>query len=180
MLPKQYGFRSPFTTYSIAEFVAITFICLLAYLLYIIVENVAGLYLGESMRSSDHGARLAHPDGIPILVIFVYYSAVAAFTEEGFYRGVLGTVLLSDQPTAVQCATYIGLSSILFAVAHAPYGLSSVVIGSLYVGIAAAGLYLWLRNLWFLIIAHFLTDLFIFVWGMQRFANSANSNNWLN
>ena len=85
-------------------------------------------------------------------------SPSAGFTEEFLFRGVLLSVLLelSGDPVIA-----VALSSLLFGLGHAPYGLVWT-IGTTVFGVVSAISVLWFESLWPAIFAHTFYDMTVY------------------
>jgi membrane protease YdiL (CAAX protease family) len=170
--PNDYGLPRSLGGYKIAEFVSISFLCTLAFLASIIVDTIARIYCVID-PVGDPGLRLGR-DGFGMLTV-VYYATTAAFFDEIFFRGVLGAVFLKNR-TQVNTIVYACVSASLFTIAHSGSDLAST-ISYLYFGIVSAMVYVLLRNLWPLIIAHFITDVVLLTWWLHVFNTGLNGLN---
>jgi membrane protease YdiL (CAAX protease family) len=107
----------------------------------------------------DLGALL--PVGEAHLLVVVYLCLTAAVVEELFYRGVLLETIAPAGAGVGRATAYVALSSTLFAFSHFESGAAEVLATGLY-GVVAAVFALRVRNLWPLIIGHFITDFVAF------------------
>jgi len=142
-------------------------ICTLAYLAFVPITNIAAAVLNtphlhsENLISAD--ASTVHRG---LLGIF-YLSLSAALAEEILFRGALGAICLEQMGVANR-RIFVIASASLFAVAHVNTHDLPELIGVFYVGVISAILYIRNRNLWPLIIAHFLLDTYVFYRVAQR------------
>lgn len=162
--PKYYGLPRSLGGFKIAEFLSVSFLCTLAFLASNIVDAGARTYFSID-PIGDPGLRLGR-DGFGTLTV-VYYATTAAFFDEVLFRGVLGAVFLANR-TLVNTISYIVISTSLFTIAHSGSDLAGT-ISYLYVGIVSAIAYVLLRNLWPLIVAHFITDVVLLTWWLHVF-----------
>ena len=97
------------------------------------------------------------PDGAARLPTVLYLCAIAAAGAELFYRGVLLEAMAPSGAGIGPIIVYVAISSTLFALSHFESGTAEVLANGLY-AIAAGVLALRARNLWPLIVGHFVTD----------------------
>jgi membrane protease YdiL (CAAX protease family) len=161
--PKDYGLALSLSGYKIPEFAAISFLCTLAYLGYVLVSAVARVHLSEPAGGLN--LRLHGESSFAWLAV-VYYATTGAFFEETFFRGILGTVFLVER-SRLNASAFVCVSAVLFAFAHAGSSPSAIV-SYLYVGLVSALIYIRLRNLWPLVIAHFVADLVVLAWWLSK------------
>lgn len=105
--------------------------------------------LARLMRPRTAGERL---------VWLTAVSPTAGFGEEFVFRGVLlsGLLSLTDDPVIA-----VGLSSLLFGLGHAPYGLTWTIMSSV-LGAVTAIFVLWTQSLWPAILAHTFYDMTVY------------------
>jgi len=88
-----------------------------------------------------------------------YYAATAGLVEEVTYRGCLFRLLAGAGAGPRRSKwRFVWVSSLLFCLSHWEQGSAYMLAAGAF-GLAAALIYLKLRDLWPLIIAHFLDDL---------------------
>jgi len=93
------------------------------------------------------------------MLVAIYFAASAAIVEELYYRGLFYKVSTYFRfPTA----SYMVFSPLLFAATHWESGMANAFAAWL-LGLASSAIYLGTRNLWPLILGHFVTDLLRFV-----------------
>jgi len=97
------------------------------------------------------------PEGNLRYVTIVYFAITAAVFEEIFFRGLIWRLVYSSSIKFNKSIVYVVISSALFGAVHWENGLPEVVSTTIF-GIVACVLYLRLRNLLPLVIAHFLID----------------------
>ena len=102
------------------------------------------------------------PDGWLHYPVVLYYAATAGFVEEVFLRGLPLLYLQSRYGNKVNRIAYVAVTSLLFGLIHWENGVPEVVATAAF-GVVAAVVYLRIRNLWPLIVAHALID----VWGFN-------------
>lgn len=121
-------------------------------------------YLGISIfGTGDHKFLFESvvPEGILHLPVVLYLSLTAGFVEEVFYRGLLWTAFLKIGPVKFRKSLYVILGSFVFAALHWEQGVAGTISAFVF-GVLAAILYLQLRNLWPMIAAHTLVDIYYF------------------
>jgi membrane protease YdiL (CAAX protease family) len=97
------------------------------------------------------------PEGAAHLPAVLYLCTTAAVVEEFFYRGVLLQTMAPAGTGAGRASVYVALSSALFGLSHFESGGVEILATGLY-AVVAAVFALRLRNLWPLIVGHFVTD----------------------
>ena len=95
--------------------------------------------------------------GLWSIVIPIYFSLSAGIVEELYFRGFM---LKTSSLFAYPMLSYLILSPLLFSLAHWEGGVANMLATYIF-GVLAALAFLWLKNLWPLIIAHVYTD---FMW----------------
>ena len=123
------------------------------------------------------GAEELLPEQPPGLIVWIAalpipvklgLAACAGVVEEAFFRGLL------------QPRVGIGLSTLLFVLAHLAYDQPFMLIGITMLSLFFAALVEWRQNLWPAIAAHFLFDavqlLFVIPWGLEELAGGAGSD----
>lgn len=119
------------------------------------------------------GAEEVLPQQPPELIVWIAalpipvklgLAACAGVVEEAFFRGFL------------QPRVGIGLSTLLFVLAHLAYDQPFMLIGITLLSLFFAVLVHWRQNLWPAIAAHFLFDavqlLFVIPWGLEELAGA--------
>ena len=104
--------------------------------------------------------------GLPIAVK-LGLAACAGVVEEAFFRGLL------------QPRVGVGLSTLLFVLAHLAYDQPFMLVGITLLSLFFAALVEWRQNLWPAIAAHFLFDavqlLFVIPWGLEELGGGAGA-----
>lgn len=98
------------------------------------------------------------PDGDAHYVAIFYFAITAAVFEEIFFRGLIWRLVYSSATPYNKAVVYVAVSSLLFGLVHWENGLSEVFSAMVF-GVVACVLYLRLRNLIPLIVAHFFIDM---------------------
>ncbi len=158
--PKDYGLISPSRNYPLwemggASLIIAVMLVVAWYLLWIPGRILFGV--DDFLFSFD----LVIPDGILRIPIILYLSISAGVIEEITFRGLTWTAFLRFELGKYRSYAYLIVSSLLFASVHWEQGLASV-FGSFSFGLAAAAFYLKLKNLWPVIGAHTLANLYFF------------------
>ena len=161
--PIDYGMGRFLGNHTITEFISISFLCTVGFLVYVIVDTVA--------RATLDAAPPVRPDigfsGTKLTVAAaLYFSLAAAIFEEVFFRGVLAFALLPTR-TLARTTLYVLVSSAFFSLAHVDSDLPQL-IALTYVGVITAIAYVMVQNIWPLIVAHFCADVFIYLWWLAR------------
>lgn len=115
------------------------------------------------------GAEELVPEEAPEMVVWIValplgwkiaIAASAGFVEELFFRGFL------------QPRIGIGLSTLLFVLAHLSYDQPFMLVGITMLSFLFAGLVWWRQNIWAAVVAHFLFDLvqlvFVIPWALRE------------
>ncbi len=104
---------------------------------------------------------MAVPEGKWHIPVVIYFAASAGIVEEVIFRG-LGWKVFSDlNLKRLKKPLYVIATSLVFAATHWEQGLAGI-FSSFAFGVVAALLYLQLRNLWPMIAAHTLVDVYYF------------------
>jgi len=98
------------------------------------------------------------PDGGAHYVAIFYLAITAAVFEEIFFRGLIWRLVFSSNIRYNKAIVYIAISSILFGLVHWENGLPEIISAMVF-GVVACVLYLRLRNLIPLMVAHFFIDI---------------------
>ena len=158
--PEMYGLRFTRSGYTWGEVVSISFICTLVFLASVIVFNIVENYVPEAGQMTRSQANaLARGGG---LAAVIYHALSAGVFEEIFFRGVLGVVFLKKR-RVIDVGLYVAVSSFAFLGIHSISNIADIFT-LLFFGCSAAVMYVLLRNLWPIIIAHTLYDLVILIW----------------
>jgi len=102
------------------------------------------------------------PDGMMHYVVVFYLAITAAVFEEIFYRGLIWRLVYTASSIKHKSFIYILVSSSLFGLVHWENGSAEVFSATIF-GFVACVLYLRLRNLLPLMVAHFFVDVINFV-----------------
>ena len=98
------------------------------------------------------------PEGNARYVAVIYLALTAAVFEEIFFRGLIWRLVYSSTMKYNKSVVYTVISAILFGLVHWENGLAEVLSATVF-GIVACVLYLRLRNLLPLMVAHFFIDM---------------------
>jgi membrane protease YdiL (CAAX protease family) len=102
------------------------------------------------------------PDGrVGRWLVIGYYALTAGIVEEIVFRGLPWAWVQQFRDTRAARAVWVVATSIVFALVHWENGGPGMLAAGAY-GIGAALLYLKLRNLWPLVVAHVVTDIISF------------------
>lgn len=93
--------------------------------------------------------------------VAIYLSVAAAWVEEVAYRALPWLYLHDKVPARWRDAVYVLLTSLLFAAAHSEQGPGGM-FAAWWFGLLTAWHYARRRNLWPLILAHFILDMIAF------------------
>lgn len=102
------------------------------------------------------------PDGVWHYVVVFYLAITAALFEEIFYRGLIWRLIYTASSIHHKSFIYLVVSSGLFGIVHWENGPAEVFSATVF-GFVACILYLRLRNLIPLMVAHFLVDVINFM-----------------
>ena len=152
--PSGYGLSLTLRGSRIDQYIAICLLCTMLFLVYVIVDG-AVRFLTEASTDSVTTRISPYPDSI---VAVMYFVTVASVMEEIIFRGVLAAALLGPQRWSA--VLYVAVSAVAFTLAHSVSD-PAIIVSHLYFGLVAAVMYVLLRNLWPLIIAHFLTNVVV-------------------
>ena len=101
------------------------------------------------------------PDGKLRPLVVLYLACTAGFVEEVMFRGVVWRAFVEMPFKRYKMPAYVVVSSLVFALVHWEQAAAGMV-SSFGFGLVAAMLYLRLRNLWPMIAAHTLVDVYYF------------------
>ena len=87
-------------------------------------------------------------------LVSAYYALGAAFTEEIFSRALLYRIATMFRRTVL---IYLTVSPIVFAIGHWESGWA-ITVSTYVLGVFAAMIYMWMKNIWPLIVVHFVDD----------------------
>jgi membrane protease YdiL (CAAX protease family) len=87
----------------------------------------------------------------------------APFMEEFFFRALIAFAFGALGGRWFVRTIYFVVSATLFAQFHVAYGVAAWIL-LFYVGLLAAVIYLLVRNIWFVVMAHALSNLFDMIW----------------
>ena len=122
--------------------------------------NYIGAYLLEGVAGKltfDYSQAVS--GGIAIRIINVIYLAISAgLVEEFYYRGMFKLLF---KPGRFNVILYVLLSAVIFSSVHWEGGNVKLFTTFLF-GLVAACAYLWVKNLWPLVFAHFVADFLLF------------------
>lgn len=110
-------------------------------------------------------AAFTYPDSLPQgwlhFPAVVYFGLTAGIVEEIFFRGLPLLYLRERFRGRDVRVAYVAVTSVLFGLIHWENGMHEIIATGFF-GVLAAIAYLQLRNLWFLIGAHALIDIWAF------------------
>jgi len=156
--PSEIGCANPFPNKSTGS--KFIFTCLvLAILDYLIYRDAYQLFYELTLSEPIFEYQSLIPEtGTSRFVVIWYFAITAGIVEEIYFRGLLFKVSnLFGSPIFL----YLLISPILFSLIHWEGGLSN--IGATYVlGLFCCLVFLWLKNIWPLVVAHISTDLIWF------------------
>ena len=101
------------------------------------------------------------PEGNWHLPVVLYLAFTAGFVEEVIFRGLFWAAISEISSLRFKGPVYVVSSSAVFAVLHWEQGMAGM-LASFAFGVVAAMFYLQLKNLWPMITAHTLVDLYYF------------------
>ncbi len=143
---EQFGFKTPRVGQEVAVGVVAGFGAWLAVLCGVVTFALALSALsGEDLLPQAPPAIIPWIAGRPIL-LRLGIAASAGLVEEAFFRGLL------------QPRIGIGLSTLLFALAHLSYDQPIMLVGVTLLSLLYGGLTRWRQNIWPAVVAHFLFD----------------------
>lgn len=130
----------------------------------VVVGGVSYLFMRGLVDKANHGFDIQRFSSKPIAVkTFMAFSA--ALSEEVIYRRVLLRYLLGAGlrlPGGVSIGFAIAISSLVFGFGHFHAGFEKCIIASI-LGVVFAGFYIRKRNIWVVVVGHFLGDAFAFI-----------------
>ncbi|MBX9632632.1 MAG: CPBP family intramembrane metalloprotease [Burkholderiales bacterium] len=159
--PRDYGFRWPRTEPERERFIGSMLLAGLVLVpLYFVAEELIWRLWPAARPAFTYGSALPGEWPTRWLVV-AYYSLTAGVVEEIVFRGLPWAWAAPFAGTSAKRWAWVGITSVTFGLVHWENGWPDVLTATLF-GIAAAILYLRLRNLWPLVAAHALTDLIAF------------------
>lgn len=160
LVPRDYGLTAPDRNYPAWE---MTGAGIFAAVVLVIVSTVFWFlgFLVFGAQDYTFSFKQVVPEGALHIPVVLYLSITAGVVEEIFYRGLLWTAFSRMNLGRFKELSYVLIGSVLFAAIHWEQGLAGVV-STLAFGIVAAVLYLQLKNLWPMITAHILVDIYYF------------------
>jgi membrane protease YdiL (CAAX protease family) len=161
--PSGYGLIKPNAAYPLSELLgACIFSAILLEIIYIaVLQSSLVIFNHFSYEPPDFGYSSVVPNGLLHLPVVIYLAGTAAVFEEVMFRGI-PYKLISDNPNIKNKNKFFVLTtSILFAAIHWENGYPDLIAAFVF-GLLAAWLYLTYKNLWPLIGAHFLVDIYAF------------------
>ena len=158
--PKHYGLRGVADGETWLQFIG------LALFLVLILDLVyyASWYIGWLIFRPENVTafyREINPDGLLRIPVTLYMAVTAGIVEEVFFRGLPLHLLERQFPNQVPRRAYVLGTAAAFGLIHWPNGTHEVLATFVF-GLLAASIYLRLRDLWPLIVAHALIDLYGF------------------
>ena len=160
ILPAQYGMRAVAENESWGHFLGLTiFLAVVLALVFSVALFVAWFILDFPEQIAFY--KSIRPDGWLGISVVVYYSATAGVVEEIFCRALPLLYLKKRFGKSLPGGFYVFATAFLFGLGHWENGNLEVAATFGY-GLFAGALYLRLRDLWPLIGAHALIDLWAF------------------
>lgn len=158
--PPSYGLRKENAEYWFNCIVLVVALTLLLNFVYTIVRLIALKFLGV-VPTPAFSYQLTIPKGLLHYPVLVYFGLTAGFAEEIFFRA-LPLLYIKERFGNVKPGwKYVVATSFLFAAAHWENGPHEI-IATFAFGVVASLLYLKLRDLWPLVGAHALIDIWNF------------------
>jgi hypothetical protein len=158
--PKEYGFPDSSQTPSLISVAQALSVALLLWLAYKPVFVIAYRWFWPYAENFGYSAII--PKLFPWnILISLYFSTTAAVVEETVFRGLPWLYFSCFLSPARRIIWYLILTPLLFAACHSEQGPHGVIAAWAY-GLTAALLYIRLRNLWPLILGHFVIDMIEF------------------
>ena len=157
--PKDYGLRGIAEHETWGHFIGLTiFLALILNLTYYATWHIAWLLLRpEALPFYQE----INPKGVLRIPVTLYMGVTAGLVEEVLFRGLPLLYLERRFPKSLPRKRYVLGTALLFGLVHWGDG-SHQVIATFAFGVLAAALYLRLRDLWPLITAHAIIDIYNF------------------
>ena len=138
-------------------------------LILVIIVHAIGIRVGLSVQKANPralGIVFSYASKIPVdfnlkLIAITYLALTAGIVEEIFFRGFAKIVV--EKYITKNPAFYVIISALIFSGAHWAGGLANMV-NSFFLGLLFAMLYLWIKDLRPLMIAHAMFDWSVFRW----------------
>ena len=154
--PADYGLRRESPSESGWRFVGLVLTVTLLLSAIYFVASAIGRELLQPPSRAFHQEIL--PGGWARYPVAAYLSITAGVTEEVLFRGLPYLYCRERFPERFPATAYVLSTSIAFGAAHFENGSGELLATAIF-GLAAAALFLKLRNLWPLVLAHTVTDL---------------------
>jgi len=162
--PTDYGLIKPNRGYPLSEIIgASIFTAFSLGCIYALVDYMAHGYLNDFFGyiPPSFSYSTAIPSGLLKLPVVIYLAITAALVEETVFRGIPYKLMSIYLNTKNKDLIFISITSLAFALIHWEDGYGSFLSAFVF-GLLAAKLYLFYKNLWPLIGAHFLVDMYSF------------------
>ena len=158
--PGRYGIRAVAENETWLHFLGLTvFLAIVLFLVYYVAIVVSWLILQPLETPPFYQSII--PKGLLHYPVVLYFAATAGLVEEIFFRA-LPLLFISERfPQASLAGSYVAVTALLFGAAHWENGSHEFVATFVY-GLFASFFYLKLRDLWPLIGAHTLIDVWVF------------------
>jgi membrane protease YdiL (CAAX protease family) len=157
--PARYGMRAVAENESWVHFLGLTiFIAIMLYAVYIATHLFTWIILDFPESTAFY--KSIRPDGLLRVPVVLYYAITAGVVEEIFWRALPLLYLSERFGKQLPKGAYVVTTAILFGAAHWENGPHEALATCIF-GMFASAFYLKLRDLWPLIGAHTLID----VWG---------------
>lgn len=121
--------------------------------------HLGGLFFG--FDDFIFSFNLIVPEGRWRIPVVLYMAFTAGFFEEVVFRGLFWTAISDCKFQKFKKFVYVILSSVVFAAVHWEQGMAGILSVFAF-GLVAAIFYLQLKNLWPMITAHTLVDIYYF------------------
>jgi membrane protease YdiL (CAAX protease family) len=155
--PEHYGIRGVAQNETWVQFIGLTFfVALLLAGVHYATYYVAWFVLRPEVAQPFY--QEINPAGILRVPAALYMAGTAAVVEEVFCRGIPLLYLQRRFPNGIPEASYVWGTALLFGFLHWENGFHDVVAAFVF-GLAAAAIYLKLRDLWPLMGGHFVIGL---------------------
>ena len=158
--PNQYGYKAITASDLIGLTALITFIFWLSYKPLGILFSIL---LGTTDPEFGYASTIPQPTVLHAITV-LYFAVTAALVEETVFRALPWLYIMrlpASRFDRFNIPAYVLCSSILFGLVHWENGLHEV-LSTFVLGVIACLLYSRIRNIWPLVGAHFLTDVYIF------------------
>jgi membrane protease YdiL (CAAX protease family) len=124
-------------------------------LMFILVYDFSKILFPTNYLQMDFNYSMIIPSNRYLMIISVFYMALTAgVVEEFYYRSLLRVIIKNSY-------LYIIISSLVFAMVHFEGGIRLIFTALIY-GIGASLYFLKTKNIWPLILGHFINDLILF------------------